>query len=98
MSIVTSERMIVLECQTDVFQNTSLLIPLNEGLTAWKASENFTAYCYQQTFNFVIIIYFEEKKYIEDDNCYSVFQINIISSRKYCYSALDSKCVLTNPK
>ncbi len=42
-SIVTSELVIVLECQTDVFQNTSLLIPLNEGLTARNASGKF--YC-----------------------------------------------------
>ncbi len=43
----TSELVTVLECQTDLFQNTSLLIPLNEGLTARNASGNFIAYCYQ---------------------------------------------------
>ncbi len=37
-STVTSELVIVLECQTDVFQKTSIIIPLNEGLTARNAS------------------------------------------------------------
>ncbi len=52
---VTSELVIVLERQTDFFQNTSLVIPLNEELTSRNASGNFTAYCYQQSFKFVLI-------------------------------------------
>ncbi len=47
MSIVTLELVIVLECETDIFQNISLLIPLNEGLAAWNVSGNFIAYCYE---------------------------------------------------
>ncbi len=38
------------------FQNITFTIPLLEGLTARNASRNFTAYCYQQSFKFVIII------------------------------------------
>ncbi len=51
-----SELVIVLERQTDVFQNTSLIIPLNQGLTSQNTSGYFTAYCYQQSFKFVLII------------------------------------------